>query len=48
VKVVSGNNAQMTLTFTGNNNAVIQIDGTGDGTFETSITTNVTELASLL
>jgi hypothetical protein len=45
---VGANNAQMTLTFTGNNSAVIRVDANGDGNFETSISTSVTELSAAL
>jgi hypothetical protein len=44
IKVVGANGSQLTLTFTGGGNATIQIDANGDGTFEKSISTTLTEL----
>jgi hypothetical protein len=47
VKVVGANGSQLTVTFTGGGNATIQLDANGDGTFEKSITTTLTELNGL-
>jgi hypothetical protein len=48
IKVVGAGGSQLTLTFTGAGNATIQIDANGDGTFEKSISTTLTELKGLL
>jgi len=48
VNVVGASNAQMSLIFTGNNNAQILLDSNGSGTFDQTIGTNVTELAGML
>jgi hypothetical protein len=48
VKVVGANSSQLLLTLGAGGTATIQIDANGDGTFETTVTTNTAELAGLL
>jgi hypothetical protein len=48
IKVVGASNSQLLLTINGDGTATIQVDANGDGTFETTITTNTAELAGLL
>ena len=47
VKVVGANNSQLVITVTGNNSVSIQIDANGDGTFEKTVSSTVSELEAL-
>jgi hypothetical protein len=47
IKVVGANNSQLVITVTGNNAISITIDANGDGTFEKTVSSTVSELEAL-
>ncbi len=46
--LVTGNHSAVLITFTGTNNVELQVDANGDGTYEQTLTSTMSELAALL